>query len=563
MRPFLKAILFSLTFLFVTGALLVYFLLGRIAHSPDFKRFAEKRAGEYLKATVHIGEIRPHHLNQLALEKILIETPSAKGGSQLVRVDRLLFRYSLKQLWSRKFDAPAGVVLNNPAILIEQDQFPYRYFENAPGRSSGFSMPSLDFRGGEIRYLLSSLGKEILLREVEGKIFPSLDKKVRVDVRARVTGIVDGRVHIYGTVDPSKNTHDLWLELDAMDLAPDIPLPFKALKGRVHWVGHDLFFDGLQGTLYGWHAELSGVFLNREGQPEMNAHVRIGKGVPWMKLDFDLSLSHQTIEGTFQSMEGQIFDFNGKVHQDRKLFVVDSLVLSSGYRGRGELDFASGTAGGGYALGSGSQFTEDGKILANDDITTDTGLYAEYLEINELAGNGILVTATGTQDGIHIDKTGAGQGIEIDHSGMGGIGLLVKKTEITDTGHALEIVNWGVGKALFIRNDDLYGDDVSMDVTNSDTSSSADEVLFSQSGQGTILTLDNNDSDHAALSFKVLNKGNQPVVFITHDGTIWASEALHVGGQLFASGATFASGTYDTVYANYIEVAADGMEVIL
>jgi len=342
MRHFLKVTLFFLTLVFVTGALLLNFLLNRVAHSEDFKRFAEQKVGEYLKATVHIGEIHPYHLNQLVLEKILIETPSAKGGSQLIRADRLLFRYDLKQLWNRKFDTPAGVVLKNPAILIEQDEFPYRYFENAPGGSSGLSMPSLDFKGGEIRYLLSSLGKEILLREVEGKILPFLDKKVQVDVRARVAGIVDGRVHIYGIVDPSKKTHDLWLKVDAMNLAGDIPLPFKALEGKVRWVGHDLFFEGLQGTLYGWYADLSGAFLNHEGNPEVNAHVRIGKGIPWMKLDFALSLPHQTLEGSFQPMERRVFDFRGKVHQDRKRFVMDSLVLGSGYRGRGELDFASG-----------------------------------------------------------------------------------------------------------------------------------------------------------------------------------------------------------------------------
>ncbi|MFH1799263.1 MAG: hypothetical protein ABH891_00250 [Candidatus Omnitrophota bacterium] len=342
MRSFLKAVLFFFTLFFVTGVLLFNFLLGRIAHSPDFKRFAEQRVGEYLKATVHIGEIKPYHLNQLALEKILIETPSARGGSQLIRADHLLFRYDLKQLWSRKFDAPVGVVLKNPAVLIEQDQFPYRYFENAASGVSGLSMPSLDFKGGEIRYLLSSLGKEILLKEVEGKILPSLDKKVQIDVHARMTGMVSGRVHIYGVVDPSKSTHDLWLELDAMDLAQDIPLPFKALKGKVRWVGSDLFFNDLQGTLYGWYAELSGAFLNHEGQPEVNAHVRIGKGTPWMKLDFALSLPHQTLKGAFQPMEGQVFDFRGKVHQDRKRFVIDSIVLDSGYQGQGELDFASG-----------------------------------------------------------------------------------------------------------------------------------------------------------------------------------------------------------------------------
>jgi hypothetical protein len=340
MRSFLRNLLVLAAILGVSGALFLNFLLGRIARSEDFKRFAEKKAGEYLKARVHIGEIRPFGWNQLALEKILIETPSSEGGSQLLRADRLLFRYQLDQLWNRKFDAPAGVILNNPAILIEQGQFPYRYFEGAAG--GGFSMPSLDFKGGEIRYLLSSLGKEILLQGMEGKIQPSSDRKVQVDVRARVSGLIDGKVRIYGVVNPAKNTHDLWLELEDADFAKDIPLPLKALKGRVHWVGKDLFFDGLQGSVYGWETALSGAFLNQGGQPAVNVRLRVGQKDPWIKLDFALSLTRQTLEGTFQFVGENPSEFRGRVHQRGKRFVIDSMDVDPGYQGRGELDFASG-----------------------------------------------------------------------------------------------------------------------------------------------------------------------------------------------------------------------------
>lgn len=342
MRTFLKRLLFFLALAVLGASVFIHVLLGRIARSEDFRRFAEQKVGEYLKATVHIGEIRPSGLDQLALEKILIETSSRPGGSQLIRVDRLLFRYDLWRVWKREFAAPSGVVLKNPAILIEQGQFPYRYFEKAHNGSSGVPLPSLDFKGGEIRYLLPSLGKEILLREVEGKVLPFLDKKTEVDVRARVSGMLDGRVHIYGSVDPLQKTHDLRLELEDTDLAPDIPLPFKALEGKIRWVGRDLFFEGLQGTLYGWRAELAGSFLNRREQPEISAHVRVGKGAPGVTLDFSLDLPSRTLEGTFQPLTDRAFAFSGKVRQDRKRFVIDSLSLDSGYQGRGELDFASG-----------------------------------------------------------------------------------------------------------------------------------------------------------------------------------------------------------------------------
>lgn len=342
MRSFLKSLFLFLVFAAVAGALLLNFLLNRIARSEDFKHFAEQKVGEYLKAKVHIGEIKPYRFSQLALEKILIEAPSAQGGSQLIRAERLLFRYDITHLWSRKFDTPAGVVLKNPAIMIEQGQFPYRYFESASGGIPGLSMPSLDFKGGEIRYLLSSLGKEILLRDVEGKISPSLGKTVGIDVRARVSGLMEGQVHIHGIVDPSRSTHDLWLEVEAMDLGRDIPLPIKALEGKVHWVDRDLFFDGLKGTLYGWDAGLSGAFVNPEGQPKVDFHLKVGQGASEHRLDLSLDLPRQELKGSLAFFAGDVINFSGKVHQDRKRFVMDALTVDPGYQGRGELDFASG-----------------------------------------------------------------------------------------------------------------------------------------------------------------------------------------------------------------------------
>ncbi|HOW88205.1 MAG TPA: hypothetical protein PKV84_06085 [Candidatus Omnitrophota bacterium] len=339
---FLK-LLFSLSALV---ALLLFislnFFLYGIAQSEDFKRFAEQKVGEYLKAKVHIGEIRPYHFTKLALEKILIETPSSKGGSQLVRVERLLFQYHIRQLWERKWDVPAGVVLKNPAILIEPDEFPYRYFENSSGGLPGFFVPSLDFTGGEIRYLLPSLGKEILLHNVDGKIQPVADKKVEVDIRARASGLMEGRVRIRGTVDPSGKTHDLWLELEGMDFAQDIPLPLKALTGKVRWADRDLFFEELTGTLYGWSAELSGAFLNQDRQPKIECHLEVGKTAIAFKLDVFLDLSRQDLSGSVKVFEGAAYQFNGKARQEKKRFIVETLTVDSGYQGRGELDFATG-----------------------------------------------------------------------------------------------------------------------------------------------------------------------------------------------------------------------------
>ena len=47
MRTFLKNFLIVAAILGVSGALLMNFLLGRIARSVDFKRFAEKKGIKY------------------------------------------------------------------------------------------------------------------------------------------------------------------------------------------------------------------------------------------------------------------------------------------------------------------------------------------------------------------------------------------------------------------------------------------------------------------------------------------------------------------------------------
>lgn len=342
MRFSLKTLLFVLAIALAAGVVLATVLVGHVARSEEFKRFAEQKVSEYLKAKVSIGRIRPYSFNQIALEKITIEGAASGHSSQLISVERLLFRYRLTQLWRRRFDLPAAVVLKNPAVLIEKDQFPYRYFESQQGANGGFSMPALDFKGGEIRYLIPAIGKEIVLTEVVGKVTPTLDQQVLVDIHAKATGFLEGKVAIRGSLYPFKNTHDLWLELGSMNFSQDIPLPFKEMKGKVHWVGRDLFFEDLQALLHGWQADISGSFLDREGQPEVSCRLQVGKEKPWVKFGFSLNFSRQSLRGDLSVGGEQPLHFEGKVRQEGKRFLVDSLQVDRGYEGRGELDFASG-----------------------------------------------------------------------------------------------------------------------------------------------------------------------------------------------------------------------------
>lgn len=342
MRFSLKAFLLILALAVTASAFFLNSLLSRIAGSEEFRHFAEQKVGEYLKAKVNIGEIRTNHFNQIVLEKIIIELPLVQDGSQLIHVDRLFFRYRLDQIWKRHFDAPIGLVLKNPTILIDQNQFPYRYFENIQTNSAGFAIPSLDFKGGEIRYSLSSLKQEILLTDMEGKMTPSLDQTVQVDVRARVSGFLKGSVRIRGMIHPNKKNHDLTLEVENMSFTRDIPIPLAGIEGKIRWVNQDLFFDGLQASLHGWQTILSGSFLNHDGQPGIVLHMRLGKMAPWIKFDFAMDLFKKKFDGTLQPSNKQPVHFSGKVYREGKRFCVESFSVEPGYEGKGELDFLTG-----------------------------------------------------------------------------------------------------------------------------------------------------------------------------------------------------------------------------
>lgn len=338
----LKVALVLLACLILASGILVKFFLVKIASSEEFKRFAEEKVGEYLQAKVSIGGIRPYRFNQIALENIIIEAPSAQSGSQLVRMDRLLFRYHLSQLWKRQFINPVGVVLRNPSVVIEQDQFPYRYFENFSGGPGGLGIPSLDFKGGEIRYRLPSIGKDIVLTNIEGKISPSEEGKVLVDIRARARGVLEGGVTVQGVVDPLKNSHDLSLELDHVDFTKDIPLPLQAISGKVRWTGKDLFFEGVKASFHGWDAEISGSFENMGGNPKTTLNVQIGKEKPWFATNLVLNLTEQRLAGSFQAMDQPRVDFEGKVRVEGKRFIVDSLTANEVYQAKAEFNLATG-----------------------------------------------------------------------------------------------------------------------------------------------------------------------------------------------------------------------------
>lgn len=338
----LKVIFLVCLLLLILSGLVLHILLARITSSEEFRKFAERRVSEYVKADVHIGKIRPYHFNQIALERIIIEVPTSRGGSQLVHVERLLFRYHFRQLWEQRFEAPAAVIFRNPVILIDQNQFPYEYFGTEAKDTAGFFIPSVDFKGGEIRYLPPGLGREIYLSEVNGKITPTVNKNIQVDVRAKASGILNGRVRIFGTIQPSTHSHRLILELTDMDFSKDVPLPLKNLSGKIRWVNQNLFFDSLQASLHGWQAAITGAFVNRNAQPEVVLRMRVGRDRPWLKLDLSLDLFLKKIEGRIQAMTEPAICFDGQILREGQRFTVDSIKTDSGFQGRGELDFSTG-----------------------------------------------------------------------------------------------------------------------------------------------------------------------------------------------------------------------------
>lgn len=338
----LKSIFLIVAVILLGTTLLVYGFVFMASNSDDFKNFAERKVSEYLKAEVKVKKIQPLFFNEVALSGITIKRVSSVETSELIYVERLIFHYDFKNIFSGQFRNPSTMILDRPTITIEENDFPYKYFDEVKVSPAAIIMPAFNLRNGEIRLKLSSLEKEVLLSNVNGKLVAASGKRVAIDIRGNAEGLFTGKVHVHGMISPTEKKHDLWLELDTVQFSRDVPLPVDKISGKMRWINNSLILEDLGGSVHGWDASFSGAFKFEASKPEIILRAEIGGKNPLISFDVHMDMSREKLDGFIKTSGKKPIAFEGNISQVKKLFLINSLNFDGGYIGEGEFNLSSG-----------------------------------------------------------------------------------------------------------------------------------------------------------------------------------------------------------------------------
>lgn len=339
---FLKIAGLLLAFLGCAAFLASFFLLRIYARTPDFRRLAEQKVGEVLKAEVSIGEIRIGFFNQVTFSGIQIRSASGEPQPYQIQVGELVFRYNMVQLLTHRLQLPSGITLKSPKLSLDEEGFPYRFFGSFHSDKDPGSGVRVRFDGGEVRCFLPGLKSGIYFKDLLGTVEPRASGILAVDLEGTASGFVSGRLRVRGTVNPADKTHRLEVDLEGIHLAEAVSVPLEKLEGKVRWENDNFYFDKIGAKFYGWDTRLGGSIERLSGAPKVALEIR--SGIQKMKGAFDLAADFETGElNSRLELPGlPPYRAGGKVSREGLRLTVEELILNEAYRGRLVFDLESG-----------------------------------------------------------------------------------------------------------------------------------------------------------------------------------------------------------------------------
>lgn len=337
-----RVAIFSSFFFLAVGLAFPHILLKAKASSLGFKDLAEAKVGEFFKAKVHIGDIQVGFLNHVALSGLEI-APDREGTSPYeVHIREIVFRYDLFKLLTQNFETPSRVVLESPEISLTGELFPYALFNRLNFGQGNKVISDLRLADGYIRYPMPFMDSYLELQNVTGIFKPVGEGRFWLDIKAGLSGFLEGQATVQGEVDTLHQTHTLKLHLDRVDFGRRIPIPLRDLSGHLRWENDNLYFDGIQSWLHGWKVNFQGELLEMTGEPKFVLNWSLGKREPLAKGYLKMDLADGKLLGSFQSSgEPEIF-VNGLVTRTGLRYQFDQLHIGSHYDGMGWFDVASG-----------------------------------------------------------------------------------------------------------------------------------------------------------------------------------------------------------------------------
>ncbi len=366
-------ILFAGSLLLMLGGVCFgYFFLQSYARTPEFKKLAEEKVGEILKARVAIGDIRIGFFNEVILSGIQIKSAQQDESAYRIQVDELVFRYRLIQLLTHNLRLPAKVVFKSPRFSFEEGGFPYHVFENSSGESGQDFGVGIKLDGGEIRFFVPGIRSFVDLKELKGGIEPESGGGLRVNLRGEAHGAFNGQIQIRGPIYPAFRKHDLEIRLDRIRTAETISVPLEEVKGILRWENDNLYFDQMSAKFHGWKSEIGGRILGLSGTPRARCQIRAGNGKVSAGLLLEADFADESFQGVLDLPDDARHRCVGKIQKEGLRFTVRELKVDKQYGGKLVFDFQTGFFG--VDLEKGKQRISMGSHLRDLNVRLDLRL---------------------------------------------------------------------------------------------------------------------------------------------------------------------------------------------
>lgn len=318
--------------------------IGRFVKVSNFKKFAEDRLGDLLKARVHVNEVRVGFLDHISLRGLQINQQIQDKVFYLLDVDRVVFKYNLGRLWQRKFSSANAIFLDSPQIILRSLTKPFIAIDLERILAEGDRLANeIAFEEGRIQWDMPGYDLRVELEKVRGQMRKIEEGRWRVHLEGRVQESFEGVLVVDGAVDAVTKQLSVRILLnDVKSRRPDL-IPIRGMRGTIHVENGLIRFERLRFEYNRMPVELEGtVHLEGEPSPRLDMAVRLGEKKMGTDLRVAGALRDSLLEGELGLGEVTV-PLRGNLALDPEGFRIENLRVGNLFDGQSEFDMKQGS----------------------------------------------------------------------------------------------------------------------------------------------------------------------------------------------------------------------------
>jgi len=320
---------------------LPYVILKSASANPNFKPLVEKKLSEFLNSDVTIERIHIGLINRVFVSGIDVHAkPDANDPGYNFKIGKAVLRYNILQLLSRNFASPSGITLKAPEISIQNEVFPYTFFQKVgSAKPSGTGITDIDLQGGSVRVVFPGTQNSLVIQDIQGSFKPSSLGKLSADFSATLSGMLTGMIEAHGEIDIYRRQHHLQIDLKSLSFPQKLPL--ENFNGKITWINDSIDFEALEAQIYGWKITLSGDYEHYEKDPRLDllVHLKDAKNSGELVLRGDLST--KSWESALRIPHHE-FTAKGDLILDNHILRSDAMMINNLYEGKFQIDLLTG-----------------------------------------------------------------------------------------------------------------------------------------------------------------------------------------------------------------------------